>query len=1233
MLRKLHLTISISLFAFTVSFAQSGALKVTLKDSKSGETIPFAAIVVEVGGSQVASGQTDLDGEAMIKPLPPGRANVKASLLGYQPLEITNVEIGDNKTAYLIMKMQSSVTEIKEYVKVAYVKPLIDPDTKVGATVTREEYKHMASRNINNVVATTAGVYQRSEGESVSIRGGRNSSGQDENSTKTFVDGQRVVGSASVPQNSVEQISVITGGIPAQFGDATAGIVNITTRGPQSKYFGGIEMSSSQLTDAYKYNYLSLSAGGPILSKTDTITGSKKAILGFIISGDALNNKDNDPSAIGNWKVKDDVLSELETNPLRKNPDNSTGTLKNSEFITKNDLERIKAKENATLNKITISGKLDFKPTNNFDFILGGSFDKSRQNAYSYSRSLFNPTRFSEQNFQTYRVFGRITQKFGNNDKESKDSKSSSVIRNAFYTLQAGYTRYNTKTQDPKHKDKLFDYGYLGKYTTTISPIYGSLDTSGNFIQSGLNYGVTAFDGSVSANPLETNYTQQYIDVVGINGQSSGDITAGGGLLNGGSPDRVYALWSNTGTVTSNKSKFDQSQFRVNADFSADIKNHAIQLGFEYEQRNESFYSVAPVGLWSLMRQLANKHISGLDKTIDIDTVTSFGQPAINHPRFYSEADQSYFDKNLRKKLGYAENSLDWIDIDNISPDKYSIDLFSADELLNSGSSLVNYYGYDYKGNKLKNKPAFKDFFTKQDGAGNNTRDIGSFQPIYMAGYIQDKFDFRDLKFQIGVRVDRFDANQKVLKDQYSFFETYKAGDVKEIKGKAISHPANIGNNYVVYVDNITNPTKIVGYRDKDKWYGTDGSEVADPQIFEDAAGGKSVAPYLVDPSLASSNAIKGKNFDPSKSFVDYTPQINFMPRIAFSFPISDVANFFAHYDVLTQRPPGNLRMNPLDYFFIESSGTIDNPNLKPERTTDYELGFSQVLSEASAITISGFYRELKNMIQVVNINKAYPKTYATYGNIDFGTVKGLSVAYDLRRTHNISLNANYTLQFADGSGSSASSGVNLVSSGLPNLRTSIPLDYDQRHSISLIFDYRFSSGTAYDGPNWFKKQIFANTGANLTMRAGSGAPYSEQSNVSQGDVDLQNTTIGVSQTARLKGSINGSRLPWSYRMDLRVDRQIDVHFGKGDDENRKEASLNVYVQVLNLLDTKNVLRVYRYTGSASDDGYLASPIYQDNINAQTNVASYKDLYSVKANNPSNYSVPRRIRIGVELSF
>ncbi len=69
-------------------------------------------------------------------------------------------------------------------------------------------------------------------------------------------------------------------------------------------------------------------------------------------------------------------------------------------------------------------------------------------------------------------------------------------------------------------------------------------------------------------------------------------------------------------------------------------------------------------------------------------------------------------------------------------------------------------------------------------------------------------------------------------------------------------------------------------------------------------------------------------------AFEDYTPQVSFMPRISFSFDISDEAIFFAHYDVLTQRPQDRFRATPDVWYFFEASavgGVLDNPNLRPE--------------------------------------------------------------------------------------------------------------------------------------------------------------------------------------------------------------------------------------------------------------------------------------------------------------
>jgi len=146
-----------------------------------------------------------------------------------------------------------------------------------------------------------------------------------------------------------------------------------------------------------------------------------------------------------------------------------------------------------------------------------------------------------------------------------------------------------------------------------------------------------------------------------------------------------------------------------------------------------------------------------------------------------------------------------------------------------------------------------------------------------------------------------------------------------------------------------------------------------------------------------------------------------------------------------------------------------------------------------------------------------------------------------------------------------------------------------------------------------------------MVIRAGSGTPYTRQSNVTP------EAQFGVQKRQVLDGSVNGSRLPWQIRADLRVDKNVDLSWGTGD--NKKVANLNVYLQVLNVLNTKNVLNVYRYTGNADDDGYLYAAASQNLITAQNSEQSFRDLYTIKVNNPSNYSIPRRIRIGVMLDF
>jgi hypothetical protein len=195
-----------------------------------------------------------------------------------------------------------------------------------------------------------------------------------------------------------------------------------------------------------------------------------------------------------------------------------------------------------------------------------------------------------------------------------------------------------------------------------------------------------------------------------------------------------------------------------------------------------------------------------------------------------------------------------------------------------------------------------------------------------------------------------------------------------------------------------------------------------------------------------------------------------------------------------------------------------------------------------------------------------------------------------------------------------------LISAGQPNLRTIVPLSYDSRHSLKVNFDYRYASGDDYDGPMLGNSQILANAGLNLLLSTRSGEPYTKQSSPTP---DAQ---FGVQNRSTLEGSINGSRLPWHFKMDIKVDKTFYV--GKN-----KTTGLNVYFWVQNLLNNQNIVGVYPFTGNPDDDGYLSSAVGQDDAADEVDPDSFVDLYGVKVANPNNYSLPRRIRIGARLNF
>ena len=1250
MLKRFYLFVLATFCVLAVNGQGSGVIKGKIFDATSKEAIPFANVVLEIDGVQKTGVSSDFDGVFKFVSLSPGSYDIRIKYIGYNDYLNQGVIVEANKTTFIDAALRKSITELKTVDVISYKVPLISKDqTQSGGTVTREEIENLPTRNVASIAATSAGVYQADEGGALNMRGGRSSQ------TTYFVDGMRVIGSVSLPNAAIEQTTAITGGLSAIYGDVSGGAVSITTRGPSSRFGGGVEVLSSQFTDAFGFNLASLNLTGPLLYKNKG-TKEKKAILGYFLAGEFEVQETPGPPATGVWQLKPDVLESLQNDPLRP-----TGFIQgileltpNSHFVTSDDLVKQDGKPNADVYRGSFQGKLDFQPVDNIRFSVGSNYIRQWGKGYRRSYSLFNSANNNEYDNTTFRVFGRFLQKFGNAAPVEGEAPKRGGIKNAYYTLQVDYTKRTTSNEDPDLGLNPFNYGYVGKYDEMFrlgNQNFGALaDTlfdsngaaildqfgqivvgdpaNGVFIPTQQSFGIPVGVGFTPSDldPVLTSYHTDWLSHKGNTVAQLSDILGARGIVNGSGLAAVQNIWSAAGSQVNGYGYSDRDFFRLTAQGAADIGGHSFTFGLEYDQRIERAYGVSPFnqsGLWLHAAGLANRHIQERDLDNPILSYDAFGSvDSILYSRNYNEENQSTFDRNLRASLNLPLEGLDVIPVMGLNPADLNLGFFSPDELIQDGRSYVSFYGYDHEGNKLETNPGSLDFFTDE------SRPIPAFQPNYSAVYLEDKFDFDDLVFRLGVRVDRFDANQPVLKDPYLFVPAFTAGETSD----EFNHPGSIGDDYVVYVDDASNPGGVLGYRNGDDWFGPDGKQIRNASNIAAQSAGGEVQPYLKEHTLASGTDLS------LEAIEDYTPQINVMPRISFSFPVSDEALFFAHYDILTERPTTASRFNPIQYAYISRTFTgalINNPNLKPQRTVDYELGFQQKISRTSAIKISTFYREFKDMIQVIRVNDAYPvPNYRTYGNIDFATVKGLTISYDLRRTGNVRLTTSYTLQYADGTGSNENSAAGLISSSVNTeaLRTIRPLDYDSRHRIVTSMDFRYGDGKAYNGPKIGGKSILKNSGFNLLVSASSGTPYSRKRSVSA-DGDVAGGIAGVSD---LSGEINGASLPWNVRANLRVDKDFKFKIGTDKNERPKMSTLKIYLQINNLLDTRNVLGVYTFTGSPEDDGFLKSAQGAQVINnaaALGSAQSFEDLYLASMENPGLFSRPRTIRVGIRFGF
>ena len=353
MFGKAKLILVSLLFLSSYSFSQSGlgTVKGLVKDEVSGEPLPISKVLLMQNGTIKGAANTDFDGKFQINGVLPGVYDVEVrNQDGYQPGVTTGVNISPDKITFLdnlVLSKPKSVLDIAEIKVTAYKIPLIDKDGGAsGATIGREDIARLPVRSAAGVASSVGGVNTNEGSGAISVRGSR------EDGTYFYIDGIKVRGSANLPKSALEEVSVITGGVPANYGDVTGGIISVTTRGPSSIYFGSMEVVSSGFyingadpdgydgkvlgLDKFGYNLVEGMLSGPLWMQRDSTGEKTKPRLGFLVSANYTDQLDGRPLAGGGYRIKKEVRDELLNNPLRPTS-SGFGTFHNALFLRQND--------------------------------------------------------------------------------------------------------------------------------------------------------------------------------------------------------------------------------------------------------------------------------------------------------------------------------------------------------------------------------------------------------------------------------------------------------------------------------------------------------------------------------------------------------------------------------------------------------------------------------------------------------------------------------------------------------------------------------------------------------------------------------------------------------------------------------------------------------------------------------------------------------------------------------
>jgi len=1092
------LTLNLILVSLKLDAGTTGKISGRVVEASTNKPLPGVNILVE-GTTMGAS--TDANGFYYIINVPVGTYALRAQMIGYGTVRVSNVKVLGDLTTEINFSLQTKVLSAGKVVEVVAQRPLVQKDLTSGRSiVTSEQIREMPVETVAGIINTKAGVVTDASG-AIHIRGGRSSE------VAYMIDGVPVTNPAwggqavGLENSAVKELQILSGTFNAEYGQAMSGIINIITKeggtklhGRISAYIGDYRSTHPEIfgpgTDFNPTNIHNLewSFSGPFPGVGDKLTffasgrfyvnnglyrGVREHQIGDVnyLTSQTVRELQDSPygragllhfaepftDLNGDGKLEpgsepyidfDGDGSYTPGEPWRDvngngRYDHPGVDLNGDGFIDAEEQEFIDLNGNGRLDgdpflDVNHNGVLDGEPW--IDFNGNQIWDSGATGDSSIVR-LNNYSRYNLQTKLTWRI-------------TPKTKLNVNFLRNASNSV--GYYLAYKYNPDGRPKRQSYNNSLIVDLTHSISQSL-FFNIKGAFYE---DYSKTYFR-NITPDGLTDTIIIEYPSLSDLREDLAADKLEGGTFYDG--PGGHLLILKTIITINTS----DQGII-------------TYQDNYPHE-----------AGVLGELDQLDSTQVTSISAQLIVnDTERALFLPDVlnNNPAYeYLGGGHSHTFTERHNKTYLVMGSVTW--------------QMNNQHQFKAGAGLKQYQMRyrTYYVSVSKAGDWIPDARTPETSLANDSYDdqlakllhvkTGDRRPREAYLYIQDKIELTDMIMNVGIRYDYFDSNWYIPSD-------YKDPE----NPRYFRYTVQDSLNGEVFIDTL---------------FGQEGEISAYQEILDTLDA-------------------RGNPWKPMDQFYIKAPTVHqFSPRIGVAYPITDRGIIHFSYGHFFQIPTFAYQYaNPEMEIGSDFRTVLGNAALTPQKTVSYEIGLQQQLTADLGMELIAFYKDFSGLLSS-EVKETYNGIrYTLYSNRDYGHTKGVTISFTKRRTGLFSGTFDYTYEVAQGN---ASDPLELFYANQTNpprevMKKVVPLDWDQRQTAN--------ANLVISQPGRW--------GVGLIIKYGSGLPYTptiQGQRVDKPNSDRRPDYFNIDLNAHLDmhfGNIRGTLFAKVYNLlDRLNERQV----------------------------------------------------------------------------------------------